>query len=183
MKRALLILASLALAIPTAALAAPQATPDGDRLLNLAEAKQTYSGRLSGVVLEFLTVMDRVVNQPKEPRMTPAAWAPLGELVDQEKFRRIGNYGVRNDWPSYAGLLTMWSNSSWWKGYIWRMTEVPDQDGGGLVYLETEERSNLQHPVREDGDYSTLASIAVYRIDANGKIIRLHVYDQRPLDN
>jgi hypothetical protein len=183
MKWGFTLVASAALALPATANAAPQATREGDRLLSLGQAKQHYNGRLSKVVLEFLTVMDRVVNQPKQPTMTAAAWAPLGQLVDREKFRRVGNYGVRNDWPSYSGLLTQWSNSSWWKGYIWRLREVPDRVGrGGLVYLESEERSNRRHPVREDGDYATLASIAVYEIDGNGKITRLHVYDQRPLD-
>jgi hypothetical protein len=126
--------------------------------------------------------MDRVVNKPKQPPITAADWQPLGDLVDRENFRRVGNYGVRNDWLSYAGLLTQWANHSWWKGYIWRMREVPSADGkSGLVYLETEERSNQQHLVKEDGDYNTLASIAVYEINSDGKISALWVYDQRPL--
>ena len=152
------------------------------KFLSLEEAKRQYQGSLSRIVLEFLTVMDRVVNKDKQPAITTADWAPLGALIDREKFRRIGNFGVRNDWDSYAELLTGWANSSWWKGYIWRMREVPAAPGQpGLVYLESEERSNQKHPVRDDGDYSTLASIAVYEIDENNKITALHVYDQRPM--
>lgn len=153
----------------------------GERLLSLDEAKQQYRGKLSRVVLDFLTVMDRIVNKDKQPPITTADWAPLGQLINQEKFRRVGNFGVRNDWPSYAKLLTQWANSSWWKGYIWRMREVPASAGQpALVYLETQERSSQKHPVRDDGDYSTLASIAVYEIDSQNKITALHVYDQRP---
>jgi hypothetical protein len=151
-------------------------------LLSLDETKKQPHGHLGRVVLEFLTVMDRVVNKPKQPAITAADWQPLGDLLDRENFRRVGNYGVRNDWPSYAELLTQWANHSWWKGYIWRLREVPSGDGkSGLVYLETEERSNQQHPVKDDGDYSTLASIAVYEINSDGKISALWVYDQRPL--
>lgn len=180
--------ALLAAAAPAAAQNASVPSPatealrPDDRLLTLAEARQQYRGRLSKVVLDFLEVMERVVNRPKQPAMTAADWAPLGEFVDREKFRRVGNFGVRNDWASYTTLLTRWGNSSWWKGYIWRMREVPDKSGhGGLVYLESEERSSTRHAVTDGGDYSTLASIAVYEIDADNRITRLHVYDQRPL--
>ncbi|MEO5587917.1 MAG: hypothetical protein ABIQ81_09545 [Novosphingobium sp.] len=166
---------------PTAASPAAVAIPPR-QLLTLDEAKRQPNGPLSQKVLAFLTVMDRVVNKPKQPAITAADWEPLGDLVDRQKFRRVGNFGVRNDWPSYAGLLTQWANYSWWKGRIWRLREVPAADGkSGLVYLESEERSNQKHPVADDGDYSTLASIAVYEIDRDGKITALWVYDQRPL--
>jgi hypothetical protein len=148
---------------------------------SLDDAKKQPYGHLGQTVLEFLTVMDRVVNKDKQPAITAADWEPLADLIDRSKFRRVGNFGVRNDWPTYAGLLTQWANHSWWKGYIWRMREVPSQDGkSGLVYLESEERSNRQHPVKDDGDYNVLASIAVYEINRDGKISALWVYDQRP---
>ncbi len=151
-------------------------------LLTLDAAKQHYHGRLEKLVLEWLSVMDRIVNSDKQPPTTPVDWEPLGDLVDRQTFRRVGNYGVRNDWESYKDLLALWANHSWWKGYIWRMREVPGANGNpSLVYLETEERSNTGHPVQNDGDYETLASISVYEIDVNDKITRLHVYDQRPL--
>jgi hypothetical protein len=172
-------------AAPVASAPTRQATAEqapADRLLSLDEARRHYRGPLAQKVLAFLTVMDRVVNKEKQPAITPADWEPLGELVDRQRFRRVGNFGVKNDWTSYAGLLTSWARSSWWKGYIWRLREVPATPGQpGLVYLESEERSSQKHPVTEGGEYSTLASIAVYEFDAAGRITRLHVYDQRPL--
>ena len=163
--------------------ATPREIPaSGTKPLSLEEAKAHYKGPLSKVVLEFLTVMEAVVNKDKQPPITAADWAPLGRMIDTAKFRRVGNFGVRNDWHSYSQLLTNWANANWWKGYIWRMREVPGADGQpGLVYLESEERSNSKHPVRDDGDYSIFPSIAVYEIDAAGKITNLHVYDQRPM--
>lgn len=198
MRTQLIFVMSVAVAIASAAGAQPSpaagaaqrtapaargAVLPGHELLSLDQAKARYRGRLSSVVLNFLSVMDRVVNKDKQPAITAADWAPLGAMIDREKFHRVGNFGVKNDWPGYADLLTMWANSSWWKGYIWRMREVPGGRGEpGLVYLESQERSSQQHPVKDDGDYSTLASIAVYEIDAHDKIVGLHVYDQRPLD-
>jgi hypothetical protein len=50
----------------------------------------------------------------------------------------------------------------------------------GFVYLESEERSRTDGPVKDDGNYKTLDSLAVYEFDGNGKIKGLYVYDQRP---
>jgi hypothetical protein len=151
-------------------------------LVSLQQAKAQEHGPLSRVVLEFLSVMDRVVNVEKQPAVTAAEWAPLGELIDREKFHRVGNFGESVDWPEYTELLVRWTNFSWWKGYIWRLREIPATPGQpALVYLESEERSNRDHPVREDGDYETLDSIAAYEFGADGKITALHVYDQRPM--
>jgi hypothetical protein len=151
-------------------------------LLSLAEAKQRHTGPLVSVVLEWLSIMEQVVNRPKQPAITRADWAPLGRLLDPAKFRRVGNFGVRNDWDSYQDLLVLWANGSWWAGYIGRVREVPASDGRpALVYMETEERSRTDRPVADDGDYKTLGSIAVYAFDENRKVTRIDVYDQRPL--
>jgi hypothetical protein len=152
------------------------------RLLSLADTRAQEHGPLSRTVLDFLSVMDRVVNMPKEPAITAADWAPLGELVDRAKFHRVGNFGEKVNWEEYVDLLVRWANFSFWKGYIWRLREVPANGGlPGIAYLESEERSNRDHPVREDGDYETLDSIAAYEFGENGLITQLHVYDQRPL--
>jgi len=151
-------------------------------LRSLEKVKTEDHGPLSERVLEFLTIMDSVVNKDKQPAITAEDWAPLGELVDQDTFHRVGNFGEHVNWEEYVDLLVRWANSSWWKGYTFRIREVPATESKpGLVYLESEERSNRDHPVLEDGDYSTLASIAVYQFDDKGKITALHVYDQRPL--
>lgn len=90
---------------------------------------------------------ERVVNQSKEPAIPETEWEALGDLLDRDVFRRVGNYGVRNDWNSYRSLLTQWANMSWWQGYIGRTREVPGSEGKpSLVYMETEERSNFDHP-------------------------------------
>lgn len=151
-------------------------------MLSLEQAKERFQEPLIRIVLEWLSIMDRVVNQPKQPGIPAEQWDDLGKLMDTSKFRRVGNYGVKNDWTSYQQLLTQWANHSWWKGYIWRAREVPGSgDQPSLVYMETEERSNVERPVTEGGEYQTLGSIAVYEFDANRKVTAIHVYDQRPL--
>lgn len=151
-------------------------------LLSLADTKAQDHGPLARRVLDFLSVMDRVLEMPKDPPVTAEAWAPLGELIDRDKFHRVGNFGESVNWAEYTDLLVRWANFSWWKGYIWRLRELPASEGKpGLVYLESEERSNREHPVRDDGDYETLDSIAVYQFDDAGLITALHVYDQRPM--
>ncbi len=153
-----------------------------ETLQTLQEVKSQNNGPMSRQVLEFLTIMDAVVNKPKQPPITAEDWQPLGELVDRDNFHRVGNYGEHVNWDQYVDLLVQWANYSWWKGYVFRLREVPaTQDQPALVYLESEERSNQEHPVTEDGDYSVLASIAVYQFNDEGKITALHVYDQRPL--
>lgn len=195
LQRHLIATAAAALAlIPVGAWAQPAPTPhatlipprdvpaSGTKPLSLEEARAYYKGPLSKVVLDFLTVMETVVNKDKQPPITKADWAPLEAMLDTAKFRRVGNFGVRNDWESYSQLLAQWASGNWWKGYIWRMREVPGAAGQpGLVYLESEERSNSKHPVRDDGDYTVFPSIAVYEINDAGKITNLHVYDQRPM--
>lgn len=157
-------------------------TMNDETLRSLEEVKAEDHGPLSERVLEFLTVMDSVVNMDKQSAITAEDWAPLGELVDRDSFHRVGNFGEHVNWKEYVDLLVKWANSSWWKSYTYRLREVPaTEDQPGLVYLESEERSNRDHPVREDGDYSELASIAVYQFNDQGKITALHVYDQRPL--
>jgi hypothetical protein len=151
-------------------------------LLSLADTRAQAHGPLARKVLDFLSIMDRVVNMPKDPPVTSADWAPLGELVHRETFHRVGNFGETVNWEEYVDLLVRWANFSFWKGYVWRLREAPASAGQpGVAYLESEERSNRAHPVREDGDYETLGSCAAYEFDDNGLITALHVYDQRPM--
>ena len=47
-----------------------------ETLLSLEDAKRAHHGPLSRIVLEFLTVMDRVVNKDKQPAITKADFQP-----------------------------------------------------------------------------------------------------------
>lgn len=108
-------------------------------MMSLEQAKERYSTPLTCIVLEWLSIMERTVNQPKQPPIPAEQWDELAELMDTASFRRVGNCGVKNDWTSYKELLAQWANHAWWKGYIWRVREVPASgDEPALVFMETE---------------------------------------------
>jgi hypothetical protein len=134
-------------------------------------------GPLSAIVFRWLEIMEDVVNRPKGENVSAKEWAPLAALVDTASFERIGNYGEQVNWEDYVTLLAMWANSSWWKGRIWRIWEVP-----GFVFCETEERSRPDAPVDDSGGYHALNSFCVYEFDENSRVRHLYIYDQRPLD-
>lgn len=159
------------------AAAAPQFD---DKLMTLDEAKARYRGPSSQVVLGFLTAMQKAVNMDKASA-SAADWQPVAAYLDRDKFHRVGNFAEHMGWAEYEKLLVDWAKGAWWTGSIWRMSEVPAQDGRpALVYVEALERSNASGPVGSGGKESTLESIAVYEIDRAGKIAGLHVYDHRP---
>jgi hypothetical protein len=133
-------------------------------------------GPLTRIVIEFIEAMENAVNRPKSPAVTAEAWEPLAKLVDKENFSRIGNYGEEVDWNEYLRLLVWWSNSSWWRGRVWRVWEVP-----GYAFFEAEERSSSTGPVNEAGEYHSLNSFCVYQFNEQKKITNLFIYDQRPL--
>ena len=133
-------------------------------------------GPLTRKVLDFLKAMERIVNAPKDPPMTPEAWAPLGELLDTEAFFRVGNFGEQVGWKEYTELLTRWGNSAWFQCMVWRIHETEH-----CAILEAEERSSTEGPVSAARPYNTLDSCTVYQFDEAGKVKGLYVYDQRPL--
>lgn len=177
---ALLAAGSAQSATPASAGQGAPAERGEEQLLTIAEAKTRYPGRLSQVVLRYLSIMETAVNKDKASA-SEADWAPLGALLDTGKFHRVGNFAEHMGWAEYSTMLARWAKANWWKGYIWRMSEVPAADGrNGLVYLEAQERSNKEGPVVEGGTHSALESISVYEIDGDDKIVGLHVYDHRP---
>ena len=102
--------------------------------------------------------------------MTIESWAPLAELIDTQKFVRVGNFKEVMNWPEYVAFLTGWATSSDWESDFKRVTEA-----GDVVFLELEERSRI-------GDFSnSVNSVSVYEFDQSGKITRIDVYLQMAL--
>jgi hypothetical protein len=125
---------------------------------------------LSATVLEYSTLMKRLVDEAKQPGFTVGSWAPLAELIDTENFVRVGNFKEVMNWGEYVSFLTNWAMASEWESEFKRVTEV-----GNVVFLELEERSRI-------GDFSnSVNSVSVYEFDAGGKITRIDVYLQMAL--
>jgi hypothetical protein len=125
---------------------------------------------LSATVLDYSTLMKRLVDEAKQPGFTTESWAPLAELIDTENFVRVGNFKEVMNWGEYVGFLTNWAMASEWESEFKRVTEV-----GNVVFLELEEHSRI-------GDFSnSVNSVSVYEFDAGGKITRIDVYLQMAL--
>jgi hypothetical protein len=125
---------------------------------------------LSATVLDYSTLMKRLVDEAKQPGFTTESWAPLAELIDTENFVRVGNFKEVMNWGEYVSFLTNWAMASEWESEFKRVTEV-----GNVVFLELEEHSRI-------GDFSnSVNSVSVYEFDAGGKITRIDVYLQMAL--
>jgi hypothetical protein len=136
--------------------------------LTLEEALAQEKGELSQLVLTYSDVMKRILDSAKgNPSFSVASWAPLAELVDVEKFERVGPFKEVVNWQEYAELLTNWSIRSGWDVRVRRITEHDN-----VVFLELAEFST--HADVDDSIYS----LSVYELD-NKKIRHLDVYMQR----
>src|SRR5688572_18777710 len=93
---AAMIVGTPACAQATAATIKPGEVFD-EPLLTIEQAQARYPGRLSQVVLRYLSVMERTVNKDKQS-VTEADWAPLGALLDQGRFHRVGNFAEHMGW-------------------------------------------------------------------------------------
>ncbi len=125
---------------------------------------------LSQIVLDYSSVLKRLVDDAKQPGFTAEDWAPLAELIDTENFVRVGNFKEVMNWGEYVSFLTNWATSSEWECTFKRITEA-----GNVVFLELEERSRI-------GDFSNAVnSVSVYEFNSAGKIVHIDVYLQMAL--
>lgn len=128
-----------------------------------------YTGSARSV-LQYSQVVERLVQQAKEPGFGADGWAALAELVDVEEFVRVGNFKEVMNWQEYTTFLTGWASSAQWDCSFKRITETD-----GVVFLELEERSRV-------GDFASVVnSLSVYEFNDAGKIVHIDVYLQMEL--
>lgn len=139
------------------------------KLQEVSDVIESYSG-LSRVVLDYSMVVKQVVDSAKKEGFSASSWEPLAELVDTEKFERVGNFKEVMNWQEYADFLTRWAPSADWECSFKRITEK-----SGIVFLELEERSSAA------GFNSVVNSLSVYEFNAAGKIIHVDIYLQMEL--
>lgn len=129
-----------------------------------------YKG-LSRKVLQYGDTFRRIVEKAKQPRFSEADWAPLEDLVDVDKFERVGVFlSGRAEvipWPQYKKYLSQFAGSTSWEGTLRRITEAP-----GLVILELEERNT------RDGVTHVANTVTIYEFNEVGKLCHLDVYVQ-----
>jgi hypothetical protein len=98
----------------------------------------------------------------------PADWDPLTSFIDEDRFRRVGAYLEELNWPDYKKFLTGWTAG----GTRFEFTEFRISEVGDSVFQEIEERH-----WRGD-EFIRKNVIAVYRFDAQRKLIHLDIYEQ-----
>ena len=99
---------------------------------------------------------------------SPSDWDPVADYVDTTQFKRVGAYLEEFDWPEYQKFLTGWASG----GTRFEFTTFHISEVGNAVFQEIEERHH-----RGD-EFICKNVIAVYRFNAQNKIIHLDIYEQ-----
>jgi len=99
---------------------------------------------------------------------SPSDWAPVAEFVAVDEFERVGAYLEKLNWDEYTRFLTEWASG----GTRFEMTEFQISEVGNSVFQEIEERHfRGEEFIRKN-------VIAVYRFNADRKIVHLDIYEQ-----
>ena len=136
------------------------------------EAKELALAKVQGPnsrrALEYSYVMKDILDQAKLPGFTDDYWAPLADLVNIERFERVGNFLETVRWDAqYVPLLSAWARATDWNFDIRRLTE-------GQNYAIQEMHEYAQYPDR----YEAYNSVSVFEFDEAGKIVHLDIYLQ-----
>ena len=138
--------------------------PTEARELALAKAHGPNSRR----VLEYSYTMKRILDDAKQPGFRDEQWAPLADLVNIERFERVGNFLEVVRWDDqYVPLLSAWAKATDWNFTIRRLTEGPN-------YAIQEMHEYAQYPDR----YEEYNSVSVFEFDEAGRIVHLDIYLQ-----
>jgi hypothetical protein len=133
--------------------------------ITTATATTDALGPMTQIINRFVAAQGQVMAAGVK---SPEDWAPVAEFVDVARFKRVGAYLEEFDWPRYCEFLTGWASG----GTRFEMTEFHISEVGNAVFQEIEERH-----YRGD-QFIRKNVIAVYRLNADGKIYHLDIYEQ-----
>ncbi len=136
---------------------------------DLASAAQ--GGKYARAVTRYNQIMQEVSDKAKAPGFTKDGWHALTEIVDADHFQRLGNFMEVQTWPEYVDMLFAWGASTKFSSEFRRMIEN-ENDTGGIVTLELQENNNG----------GLVNSLSMYELNPEGKLLRLHIYLQMPMD-
>jgi hypothetical protein len=122
-------------------------------------------GPLTRVVYDFVAAQGKVLAAGVE---SPSDWDPVADFIEPREFKRVGAYLECFNWPEYKKFLTAWSAG----GTQFEMTEFHISEVGNTVFQEIEERH------RRGSQFIRKNVIAVYRFNAQSKIVHLDIYEQ-----
>jgi hypothetical protein len=130
-----------------------------------ATATRNEPGPLRQVVIGFNEVQAKILAAGVK---SPADWEPMGEFMDIASFKRVGAYLEELDFAAYCDFLAGWAAG----GTQFEFTEFHVTEIGNTLFQEIEERHT-----RGDA-FIRKNVIAVYRFNADNKIVHLDIYEQ-----
>ena len=131
----------------------------------MENASIDYDGTLSGKVMQFARIVERLVPKAKEPGFTEADWAPLTELVATEEFERVGIWREVMNWQQFIDFQMQFATSKGFETTLQRVTEVAN-----TVFYEIEERHLT------DGKVNVVDSMNVFEFNDEQKIRHMDIY-------
>ena len=122
-------------------------------------------GPLRNIVTAFCDAQAKVMAAGVS---SPSDWSPMSEFVAVDKFKRVGAYLEEFNYSEYCEFMTRWAAG----GTRFEMTEFNSTEVGNAVFQEIEERHYR-------GDtFIRKNVIAVYRFNADNRIVHLDIYEQ-----
>ena len=137
---------------------------------SIEEARAGVTGRLSKIVMEYVSIYDRIAARAKQPDFSKDEWDELAALLNVEKFERVGAQQEVMDWPAYRARLSEFAGTAHWNGTFRRISELPQ-----LVLLE------LIEEMSRGDEVETVNSVTVYEFDEHDKITHFDCYLQKPV--
>jgi len=128
----------------------------------------TVTGYYAQKVLHYTDSIKRFVERAKEPDSDASIWDELSQIIDVDRFERVGNDKAAMGWDVYRELLLKWGSTTDFWAEFHRISEV-----GRRVFLELTEHN---HP--RGGVESVVNSCTVYQFDEAGKLVHLDIYLQ-----
>ena len=123
-------------------------------------------GPLTQTAIRYMDFVKGKAPRVRDPDFTFATWEELAQLVDTDKFVRVGRHGEAMGWAETVEL--MHRNIGSVKDYTLRgSTETGDR-----VFLEMEEC------VMHEGGRMLFNSVYIFTFDAADRIVRLEFFQQ-----
>jgi hypothetical protein len=130
-----------------------------------ATATKNEAGPLRQVVLDFNAVQAKILAAGVK---SAADWEPMNAYLDTATFKRVGAYLEELNFTDYCEFLAGWAAG----GTQFEFTEFHVTEVGNTLFQEIEERHT------RGSDFIRKNVIAVYRFNAENKIVHLDIYEQ-----
>ncbi len=130
-----------------------------------ASATKAEAGPLRQVVLDFNECQANILAAGVK---SAADWEPMNAYLDTATFKRVGAYLETFNFTEYCEFLAGWAAG----GTHFEFTEFHVSEIGNTLFQEIEERHT------RGSEFIRKNVIAVYRFNAENKIVHLDIYEQ-----